>query len=93
MTNADIKELSSELQIDDWEFSRNHWAIKDVDLFQVLYRQKAAQRPMPIVFQLSEQPVSPKLISMMMPFSAAFAGPISPSKLRLRRGLQVQARR
>lgn len=73
MTNADIKALASELQIDDWEFSRNHWAIKDVDLFRVLYRQKAARRPVPTVFQLSEKPVSPKLISMMMPFSGRFS--------------------
>ncbi len=72
MTNADIRALASDLQIHDWEFSRNHWAIKDVDLFQVLYRKEVAQSPVPTVFQLSENPVSPKLISMMMPFSGAF---------------------
>ena len=72
LTNADIHSLASELQIDDFEFHRNHWAIKEVDLFQVLYRQKAAQRPVPTVFQLSRNPVKPKLISMMMPFSGAF---------------------
>ena len=68
MNNAEIAELATELQIVDWEFSTNHWAIKDVDLFQVLYRQKATQRPAPTVFQLSEKPISSKLISMMMPF-------------------------
>ena len=74
MTNAEIGELATELQIVDWEFSTNHWAIKDVDLFQVLYRQKATQRPAPTVFQLSEKPISSKLISMMMPFSESFRG-------------------
>ncbi len=73
MTNADIYALASELRIHDWEFSRNHWAIKDVDLFHVLYRQKAAQRPVPTVFQLSEKPIRPNLISMMMPFSEGFS--------------------
>lgn len=72
LNNADIHALASELQIDDFEFHRNHWAIKDVDLFQVLYRQKAAQRPVPTVFQLSSNPVKPKLVSMMMPFSGGF---------------------
>src|SRR6056297_1607311 len=41
LTNADIYALASELHIEEFEFHRNHWAIKDVDLFQVLYRQKA----------------------------------------------------
>lgn len=72
LTNADIRSLASELHIDDFEFHRNHWAIKDVDLFQVLYRQKVAQRPIPAVFKLSSNPVKPKLVSMMMPFSGAF---------------------
>lgn len=72
LTNADIRSLASELHIDDFEFHRNHWAIKDVDLFQVLYRQKVAQGPIPAVFRLSSNPVKPKLVSMMMPFSGVF---------------------
>lgn len=72
LTNADIYALASELHIEEFEVHRNHWAIKDVDLFQVLYRQKAAQRPVPTVFQLSSNPVKPKLVSMMMPFSGGF---------------------
>jgi hypothetical protein len=83
MTNADISALASELQIANFEFSRNHWAIKNVDLFQVLYRHKAAQRPVPTVFQLSEKPVSPNLISMMMPFSESFRRPYQTVKAAL----------
>lgn len=72
MTNADVYDLASELHIDSFEFSRNHWAVKEVDLFQVLYRAKPASRIAPKIFQLSEKPANPKLISFMMPFSGPF---------------------
>jgi hypothetical protein len=72
MTNADVYEMASDLKLHDWEFSRNHWAVKDADLFRVLYRRKLAQKVQPTVFQLSKNPVKPKLVSLMMPFSAEF---------------------
>lgn len=72
LTNADVYAMARDLQMEAWEFSRNHWAIKDVDLFQVLYRQRVGDRTPPRVFQLSTSPVKPKLISLMMPFSAEF---------------------
>jgi hypothetical protein len=71
LTNRAIRAMASELHMDDWEFSRNHWAIKNVDLFQTLYKQKMGERPVPRVFPLSQNPVNPKLISMMMPFEAS----------------------
>lgn len=72
MTNSDIYELASDLHMDSFEFHRNHWAIKDVDLFYVLHRKKLGKRDIPTVFQLSEKPVNSKLVSFMMPFSGAF---------------------
>lgn len=72
MTNSDIYELASDLHMDSFEFHRNHWAIKDVDLFYVLHRKKLGKRDTPTVFQLSEKPVNSKLVSFMMPFSGAF---------------------
>jgi len=72
-TNAEIKELQSELDMHDWEFGTNHWAIKDVDLFEILYRKSTERRTQPTVFQWSERPVAPKLVSFMMPFSGSFA--------------------
>jgi hypothetical protein len=33
---AKIEKLTTELDITDWELNRTHWAIKDVDLFDVL---------------------------------------------------------
>lgn len=80
MTNSEIHELASDLHMDDFEFHRNHWAIKDVDLFHVLLRRKLAKNPAPKVFQLSEKPVSPKLVSFMMPFSGSFTSVYQDAK-------------
>ncbi|MEO1139396.1 MAG: hypothetical protein AAFW87_08060 [Pseudomonadota bacterium] len=68
ITNAQIYELADELQIADWEFSRNHWAVKNVDLGCVLLKSQFSNVPKPSVFQLSDAPVNPRLISLMMPF-------------------------
>lgn len=38
VTAAKIKKLTSELDITDWELNRTHWAVKDVDLLQVLIK-------------------------------------------------------
>ena len=82
LTNADLVALALDLDIEvssrrSWgEFNTNHWAVKDVDLFEVLYRQRNADRPTrlaPTVFQLSEAPIDPKLISIMMPFDDSFS--------------------
>jgi hypothetical protein len=70
LTNRAIQAMASELRIDDWEFSRNHWAVKDVDLFHTLYKKKMEERPAPRVFPLSQNPVNRKLISIMMSFEA-----------------------
>ena len=72
LTNADIYAMSAELQMTDWEFSRNHWAVKEVDLSYQLLKAKFAQAPRPTVFQLSDKPVQQNLVSLMMPFSGAF---------------------
>lgn len=59
MTNDDLVKLRDELDIEQFEFSRNHWAVKDRDLFAVLKRaeiQIAASvtdrfrpKPLPVV--------------------------------------------
>lgn len=36
VTPAKLKKLTSELDITDWELNRTHWAVKDVNLIQVL---------------------------------------------------------
>jgi hypothetical protein len=71
-TNAEIEELQSDLDMHDWELGTNHWAIKDVDLFEILFRKLTRRRVAPTVFQLSNKPVNSRLISFMMPFSSPF---------------------
>jgi len=57
----------------DFEFSRNHWAVKDIDLYRFLLRNVRPRRQSPTVFQIPEhEKIEPTLASAMMPFSAEF---------------------
>lgn len=57
----------------DFEFSRNHWAVKDVDLYRFLLGNVRPRRQRPTVFQIAEhENIEPVLASAMMPFDAGF---------------------
>ena len=57
----------------EFEFSRNHWAVKEVDLFQFLLRTVRPRRQRPTVFQIAEhESIEQQLVSVMMPFDAGF---------------------
>lgn len=57
----------------DFEFSRNHWAVKDIDLYRFLLANLRPRRQRPTVFQLPEhENIEPTLASAMMPFDAGF---------------------
>ena len=57
----------------DFEFSRNHWAVKEVDLYRFLLRNVRPRRQRPTVFQIPEhESIEPTLASAMMPFDAGF---------------------
>lgn len=59
----------------DFEFSRNHWAVKEVDLYRFLLRNIRPRRQRPTVFQLPEhEKIDAVLLSAMMPFDAGFDG-------------------
>ena len=77
ITNSVLTALGSELHIDVkssiHEFSRNHWSVKDVDLFRVLLKRGIGARQRPKVFTLPDVLPNPKLVAGMMPFDAAFA--------------------
>lgn len=75
ITQDRLIQLAPELAIDEWEFNRNHWAIKDMDLYRVLLKSgiKPPSRE-PTVFQLAAPPIDENLVSVMMPFAANFAG-------------------
>lgn len=68
--------FSKRLELDmpeEFEFSRNHWAVKDVDLYRFLLRTTRPRRQRPTVFQIPEhENVEPTLTSAMMPFDASF---------------------
>jgi len=68
----EIKSLSNNLYIHDWEFSRTHWAIKDVDLFKILLSCQIKFKFSPTVFSFPKNGINNKLISVMMPFDKSF---------------------
>jgi len=57
----------------DFEFSRNHWAVKDIDLYRFMLRNVRPRRQRPAVFQIPEhENIESTLASAMMPFDASF---------------------
>ena len=72
ISNATLSSMARDLQIGEFEFSRTHWAVKDADLFEVLYRAQLLSKPKARVFRLSENSVNENLVAVMMPFSAEF---------------------
>lgn len=71
--NTKLEEIAADLDIAGFEFQRTHWAIKEANLFKELLKHGTGQRPKPKVFQLPDQ-VDDNLVSVMMPFDAAFNG-------------------
>lgn len=73
LRNSKLRELAADLDIEDFEFNRTHWALKDVDLFKVLYEHASYQRHQPRVFKLQEpESIEEDLVSVMMPFDRSF---------------------
>lgn len=74
LTNATIYAQRMDLDMpNDFEFSRNHWAVKEVDLYRFLLRNVRPRRQRPRVFTIPEhENIEPALVSVMMPFDAAF---------------------
>ncbi len=66
----------------EFEFSRNHWAVKDVDLYRFLLRNVSPRRQRPSVFKIQEhENIEQSLVSVMMPFDSAFAAVYAGIKL------------
>jgi hypothetical protein len=71
--NQRLEQLREDFEINGAEFTRTHWAIKDVDLFQVLLRHAQPRRQQPRVFRIADvENIEPALVSAMMPFSREF---------------------
>lgn len=75
-----IQELAGELGIGGFELRRTHWAVKNVDLFEVLlahqirstHRASGDFGPGPAIQFPVESPRDPGLVGVMMPFAPAF---------------------
>ena len=60
--------------LQEFEFSRTHWAVKDIDLFRTLLRLTQHHRQCPKVFSIPETEIIERtLVSVMMPFNEEFA--------------------
>jgi hypothetical protein len=76
ISNDQLERLASDLDIHDWEFSRTHWSVKDVDLFKILWlaQTEAERHGNPKVFSLNQdERIDKNLVSVMMPFDAEYS--------------------
>lgn len=74
-SNSNFEKILTDLSIDEFEMSRNHWSIKNVDLYETLLKKANDLKELKAkLFNLDDlyEPNS-KLISAMMPFSGSFA--------------------
>lgn len=75
LTNRRLLKLAPELDIDEHQFYRTHWSVKEPDLFQVLLRNAQPRRQRPRVFRIEDSElIEPTLVSAMMPFNPGFDG-------------------
>lgn len=62
-----------DLDIDEFEFSRNHWAVKEVDLYRfLLLKDISIGRQRPLVFSIPKHESIKCTSSAMMPFDKSF---------------------
>lgn len=74
LSNSYLEAHTRELDIHSFEFSRTHWAVKDVDLFKVLFKSHVTSSPISRVFGIDKLVgIDETVLSVMMPFDAGFA--------------------
>lgn len=86
LTNEQIKKVAREFDIEDVEFTRTHWGVKDIDLYKVLWKNLNLKRQEPNIFG------SPALIAVMMPFDASF-DPVSEKLKDIASDLNLECKR
>ena len=71
--NSQIQEFAAEIDMEDFEFARTHWAIKEADLFRVMVANMQPRRQLPRVFQIADPEfIDRNLVSVMMPFAREY---------------------
>ncbi|WID98156.1 hypothetical protein QO058_07910 [Bosea vestrisii] len=78
MQNSTLHAQKGRLDMDrdrhNFDWHRNHWAVKDIDLYRILFRSVNPRRQRPSVFNIPEhERIEAQLMSVMMPFDAGFA--------------------
>jgi len=72
-SNDTLVDMAFELGVEKHELSRTHWAVKESDLFRVLFKLSPSRSAAPKVFSIGKSgPVNPNLVTAMMPFSGGF---------------------
>lgn len=93
ITNRHFQTFSAEIGIDDFQFSRTHWSVKQSDLFRALVRNLQPRRSRPTVFQLQNpEIIEPTLVSAMMPFHPSFT-PVYEALQRVAAAYGLRCRR
>ena len=72
IANSVLENIAQQLNIDSFEFKRTHWAIKDINLYRTLLKYEISNRLSPKVFEYQNIQTDNQLVSVMMPFEAAF---------------------
>jgi len=73
--NEALQQVAAELDIENFQFSRTHWSIKNADIYRTLLKNSQPRRRQPSVFRLLEhETIEPTLVSAMMPFHPSFDG-------------------
>lgn len=76
-----IRAVADRLNIDPdgWELKRTHWAVKQADLFEVLFEHAARASTAARTYSSSaavqfpvDTPLDPRLVAVMMPFDPSF---------------------
>lgn len=70
-----VTEIAGALGVaSEWEWNRTHWAVKDIDLFEVAHEAVGPAKLEPRVFTFPMTTArEPDMVAVMMPFDARFA--------------------
>ena len=68
-----IRDMATEFGTSgNFRLGTTHWAVKDNDLFEMLYRRNLRELPAGRAFEIRKLPIIPRQIALMMPFDVRF---------------------
>lgn len=70
--NSELESFAQRLGIEIFEFQRTHWAIKEADLFETIFKLKDSKAYEPKIFQLNKIGIEKGLVAAMMPFESKY---------------------